>query len=62
MNSGLETSASLLAVLNCASKLNRMIILIVYAIVNWVARVFSQPQEYLYVIKNLKISMSQYRR
>lgn len=49
MNSGLEASASLLAVLNCASKLNRMVMLIVYAIVNWVARVFSQPQEYFYV-------------
>jgi len=31
--------------------------LIVYAVVNWVARVFSQPQEYLYVIENLKIRM-----
>lgn len=49
MNSGLEASASLSAVLNCASKLNRMVMLIVYAIVNWVARVFSQPQEYFYV-------------
>lgn len=38
MNSGLVTSASLLAVLNCANKLNRMIMLIVYAIVNWVAK------------------------
>lgn len=32
--------------------------LIVYAIVNWVAREFFQPQEYLYVIENLKIRMS----
>lgn len=31
--------------------------LIVYASVNWVARVFSQLQEYLYVIENMKIRM-----
>lgn len=48
---------SFFTVSNSASKRNKMFMLIVYAVVNWVARVFSQPQEYLYVIENLKIRM-----